>query len=214
MQDNLSPFFASFTETLKSNGTVVHVDAAGSYFYCKEATGRFQMRFDQGRWFEFDQSFYFRLEEPFGAVEFKALDGGTQDITILFYVCSREIGAHLNIIREPANFQSFQYVLARTLAKGYSADTIAASTALTFYGKGGAGVGEAGAAYAFRKAFIISNNDSGSLLEIWDGTNTVRLGSVQPLKAWMMETSDDLVVRNETLSPINFRVCELFYMAL
>lgn len=212
MANDFSPFFGSYTETLPLDGRTVKLDAAGNYFYCKEANFRFEMRFDNGRWFEFDQSFYVRYEEGFTKVEFRALNT-TEDTVILFYVCSREIGAHLNVIREPTNFQSFQYFQAKTICKGYAADTIGASTAITFYGTGGAGAGYAGAIYSYRKAILISNNDSGSVLEIWDSAGTNRLGTVQPLKAWMMETSDDIMVKNETLSPINFRVGEIFYAA-
>jgi hypothetical protein len=211
---SLSSFFASGTETLPKSGAVVRVDKTGSFFYCKEAASRFLMRFNNGELFEFDQSFYFNLDpDIFTFLEFKALPGATADVDILFYTASREVGAHLNIIREPTNFQSFQYLVAKTLVKGWDHDSIEADTAVTFYGTGGSGEHQAGAAYAYRKAIIVTNNDSSSVLEIWDGTGTNRVGTVQPLKAWYLETSDDLQIKNETLSAINCRVSELFYPA-
>lgn len=210
---NFSPFFASFTETLTKDGTVLPVNAAGNYIFVKEANHRFQMRLDNGRWFEFDQSFYIRVEDGFNKVEFKAIDT-TEDTQVEFYVCSREIGAHLNIIRQPTNFQSFQYFQAKTICKGYDSDTLAAGGSTTFWGTGGSDAGYAGPEYAYRKAIIVTNNDPSSVLELilGDGSGT-RLGTVQPLKAWMMETSENIIVKNETAAPINLRVCEIFYPA-
>lgn len=211
---SFSAFFSSTTITVPKSGAVKRVDKTGTFFFCKEAGSRFQMRFNGGEFFEWDQSFYFNLaDDSFTFLEFKCIDGATADIEILFYTASREVGAHLNVVRDPVNFQSFQYLVAKTLLKGWNAEVIAASTAVTFYGTGGSGAGQAGAAYAYRKAIVVTNNDSSSLLEIWDGTGTNRIGSVQPLKAWYLETSDDIQVKNETLSPINCRVSEIFYAA-
>lgn len=212
--NSLSAFFASTTITIPSTGAVQRVNKTGSFFYCKEAAARFQMRFNNGEWFEFDQSFYFDLgADIYEFVEFKALAGATADQDILFYTASREVGAHLNVVRDPFDVMTFQYQVARTIVKGWTGSSIAASTAVTFYGTGGSGVGQAGAAYAYRKAIVVTNNDASSVLEIWDGTGTNRVGTVQPLKAWYLETSDNLQVKNETLSPINCRVSEIFYPA-
>ncbi len=209
---SFSSFFSSTTITVPASGLVNRVDKSGSYFFCKEAGSRFLMRFNGGEWFEFDQSFAFNLADDYYTyLEFKCLAGATKDIDVLFYTASREVTASLNVIRNPYNFQSSQYLVAPTLVKGWSGSSLTAGQALLFYGTGGLTM--AGVLYSYRKGIIVTNNDSSSVIEIWNSDQTRRVGTVQPLKAWYLETSDDLVVKNETLSTINCRISEIFYPA-
>ncbi|MDE3068622.1 MAG: hypothetical protein KGJ60_13890 [Verrucomicrobiota bacterium] len=236
----LTPFFASFTEVLPKTGAVIRVDATGNFFFCKEASARFRMRFDIGQWFEFDQSFFFRLAdgEKFTRVEFQAIETAA-DTTVLFYVCSREVGAHLNIIRNPDNFQSFQYAEAATLLQGLSVNTVPANDNYLFPGTAEFALaidpGKASynyTAYSYRKSIIVCNDDPSSVLELYrllptantwtihtgaplgaDLAQCERISTIQPLKAFLIESSDSVVVANETASPISLRVCGIFYPA-
>jgi hypothetical protein len=206
--------FATFAETLLPTGEVVRKETAGQYFYCTEANGSFQMRLDDGRWFDFDQSFAFPFPSGFTSVSFRAASGATQQNSIRFYVTSGEVVAHLNTIRNPVNYQSSKFFLAPTVAKGFAAATIAAGESVVLYGTGGAAAHQAGALYSYRKSVIVTNNDPGSNLEIYAVDGTTRLATVFNNQAWQLETSEDLIVKNQTGAPINCRICELFYPAV
>jgi hypothetical protein len=208
-----SPTFGSFTETILKTGEVIRKELAGNYFYCIESTGLFQMKLDDGRWFEFDQSFAFPYKDGFTSVSFKAANGAQADNLIKFYVTTGAIVAHLNTIRNPVNYQAFQHLVAPTLAKSFAPAVLEAGESVNLYGTGGTGAGKAGEAYSYRKSVIITNSDAGSDLEVYLGDGVTRCGTVFKAQGWHVETSADLIVKNETGAPINCRILELFYAA-
>jgi hypothetical protein len=196
---NNSPAIQNYTVVLKSSGEI-EPRSLGSYgfIYLYAASGVFEVSFDGVTFIPGYPGLFFNAA---GEAFFLRTQSGSQ-VTVSFTASNFIIGFSPQILPIKA---------AQTLLKPWQYEAITAGQAVTFYGTGGPGAGQAGAKYLWRKAIVITNNDSSSLLEIKDSTGTYRIGSVQPLKAWYLETSDDLIVKNETLSDINCRIAEIFY---
>jgi hypothetical protein len=215
--------------TLPSAGEDMHVNVTGSIFHCKEASYPFEMAFNDGQYFQFDQGLNFDISpDLFTRLSFRALNSGGSppEATALEFYCGNAqiVDSRLNIVRDPDHYQIFAFELARTLLtiartinKPFAAATIAAGAFATFYGIGGVGAGLAGAPYDYRRAIVITNNDPDADLEIYTrAAGPVpgdRLATVFPRQAWTLETSDDLVVKNESAGAIACRICEVFYAA-
>lgn len=95
---SLSSFVSSKTIVIPASGAVQRENLTGSMFYCKSASAPFQMRYNNGEWFDFDVAFFFDLEEDiFTSLSFRAAPGASADSTITFFVASRQVGTHMNI---------------------------------------------------------------------------------------------------------------------
>jgi hypothetical protein len=200
--------------TLDKNGTYSTVNITGQVFLCTKANFTFEMQFNDGGWFDFDQGLKFNVSpDLFTKMAFRAKN--TDEHTELeYYTGGAEFSdARLSIIRDPnkviVNSES------KTLLKPFAAATIAAGVNVKFYGTGGAGAGQAGAAYLYRKAIIVTNNDPDSDLEVYktEVDAAKRIGTVFARQAWLLESSDDVCIKNETGAAIDCRVCEVFYPA-
>lgn len=102
MPNNAPPSLASFvtsrTIIVPASGTVQNIGLTGSMFYCKSASGPFQLRFNNGEWFDFDVAFFFDLgEDIFTTLDLRAATGAASDITVTFFVSSRRVGTHMNV---------------------------------------------------------------------------------------------------------------------
>jgi hypothetical protein len=220
--------------TLPTDGTEQQVNVTGSMFICKEASYPFEMSFNDGQFFQFDQGLTFDIApDLFTRLAFRCLqDQGVPTApapTALEFYCGNAqiVDSRLNIVRDPDHYQIFAFELARTLLtiaktihKPFAAASIGAGLFAVFYGTGGVGPGLAGAPYDYRRAIVITNNDPLNDLEVYtlgevDDAPAPgdRIATVFPRMAWHLETSADLVVKNETAVPIACRVCEVFYVA-
>ena len=214
--------------TLPADGTEMHVNVTGSMFICKEASYPFEMSFNDGQYFQFDQGLTFDIKpDLFTRLSFRCMNegGSPPAATALEFYCGNAqiVDSRLNIVRDPDHYQIFAFELARTLLtiaktihKPFAAATIAAGAFAVFYGTGGVGAGLAGALYDYRRAIVITNNDPDADLEVYTlvaGAPGDRIATVFARQAWTLETSDDLVVKNESAGAIACRVCEVFYIA-
>ena len=200
--------------TLERNLTYRTLNITGQVFLCTLANFAFEMQFNDGGWFRFDQGLRFNLTpDQFTKLAFRALNTD-EDTAIEFYTGGAQFSdARLSIIRDPnkviVNSQS------KTLLKPFAAATIGAGANVKFYGTGGGGAGQAGAAYLYRKAIIVTNNDTDNDLEVYktEVDAAKRIGTVFARQAWLLESSDDVCVANETGAAIACRVSEVFYPA-
>jgi len=201
--------------TLEKNGTYKNYNLTGQVFICTKASFIFEMQFNDGGWFHFDQGLQFNVApDRFTSLTFRALNTD-EDTDIEFYTGGAAFAdARLNIIRDPNHYQILNSQ-AQTLLKPFAAATIAAGATATFYGTGGSGVTQAGALYAYRKAIVVTNDDPDNDLEVYASAVAAgnRIGTVFARQAWMLETSGDVIVKNETAAAIACRVCEIFYPA-
>lgn len=202
--------------TLEKNLTYKNENVTGQVFICTLATFTFEMQFNDGGWFQFDQGLQFNIApDLFTKLAFRAKNTD-EDTQVEFYTGGAHLAdARLNIIRDPNRYQLLQS-LPKTLIKAFAAATIAAGAHVEFYGTGGAGATQAGVLYAYRKSIVITNNDPDNDLEVFDCAGAAigdRMGTVFARQAWYLETSTDICVKNETAAPISCRVCEVFYPA-
>jgi len=201
--------------TLDKDGTYKTANFTGQVFICSLATFTFEMQFNDSGWFQFDQGLQFNIApDKFTKLAFRALNT-TEDTQLEFYTGGAQLAdARLNIIRDPNHYQILNSQ-SETRLKPFAAATIAAGATATFYGTGGSGGTQAGVLYAYRKAIIVTNNDPDNDLEVYVDAVAAgnRIGTVFARQAWLLETSDDVVVKNETVADIACRVCEVFYPA-
>ena len=202
--------------TLEKDGTYRNENVTGQVFICSMATFIFEMQYNDGGWFDWDQGLQFNIApDRFTKLAFRAKTF-TEDTQVEFFTGGAQIAdARLNIIRDPNRYQILQS-MPRTLVKAFAAASIAAASNVKFYGIGGGGVTQAGALYAYRKSIVVTNNDLLNDLEIFDCAGAVigsRMGTVFPRQAWYLETSTDICVKNESAAPIACRVAEVFYPA-
>ncbi len=193
-------FIESWKEILEPGRPRI-IEAYGRTFACVQADVPFQMSFNNGKYFSARRGAEWSLQENERYNIIKLLSNSAQTVEFLtgnfFY--------HDNVVIPIIQ-------VAKTITKGFAAAQIAAGAEVILYGTGGIGAGQAGAAYSYRKSIIITNNDPGSDLEVLK-TDGTRLGTVFFRQAWFCETSDDLVLKNETANPINCRIMENFYLA-
>jgi hypothetical protein len=213
--NNSTAFVQHKKLTLKSDGTHIPVNATGSVFICKEANSPFEMQFDEQGWFPWDQGLSFNIgpDRQFTRLNFRSTNPD-EDTLIDFYVGNAAIAdSRLNIVRDPVHYQFLCFMVCKTVIKRWNDDGIDAHNQGTFRGIGGSGPTQAGAAYAYRKSILVTNLDAASNIEIFAINGTSRVGTVFPKTAWQLETSDDLIIANETGSRIDCRITELFYPA-
>ena len=202
--------------TLEKNGTYRNENVTGQVFICTKASFIFEMQFNDGGWFDWDQGLQFNIApDRFTKLAFRAKNFD-EDTEMEFFTGGAQIAdSRLNIIRDPNRYQILQS-MPRTLVKAFAAASIAAASNVKFYGIGGGGATQAGALYAYRKSIVVTNNDLLNDLEIFDCAGAVigsRMGTVFPRQAWYLETSTDICVKNESAADIACRVAEVFYPA-
>jgi hypothetical protein len=197
----MKQFAQNYTVQLKGTGQVESRNlGAYSFIYIYSSSQPFQISFD-GVTFIVG---YAGLTFSVLGSSFFLRAASSLDATVSFIASNFQIGFAPQILPVKE---------AQTKLKGWSGNTLSGGQAVAFYGTGGDGASQAGAAYLWRKAIIVCNNNSSSVLEIWDITQANRIATVQPDKAFYLETSDDVVVKNETLSDIDCRISEIFYPA-
>jgi hypothetical protein len=209
-------FIAHKKLTLETDLTYRTIAVTGQVFICTLANYTFEMQFNDGGWFQFDQGLQFNVApDRFTKLAFRALNI-TEATQVEFYTGGAQLAdARLNIIRDPNRYQLLQS-LPPTRVKAFAAASIAAGADVKFYGTGGTSSTQAGVLYNYRKAIVVTNNDPLNDLEIFDCAGAVvgnRMGTVFPRQAWYLETSTDICVKNETGAAIACRVAEVFYPA-
>lgn len=195
--------FIQFRKVSILAGKKKPVNIYGKAFACTEATGKFQMSFNDGEFFDVKKGAEWSMapDDYFNRLTFLA----DADTEIEFYAGS--FFYHENVVVPVIK-------VAPTIIKGFAAAQIGPTSQVTFYGTGGPGGTQAGAAYHYRKSIVITNNDTASNLELFAIDGTTRIATVFFKQAWVLETSADLIVKNETGVAINCRVAEIFYPAV
>jgi hypothetical protein len=209
-------FISHKSLTLEKDGTYKNENVTGQVFICSRATFIFEMQFNDGGWFDWDQGLQFNIApDVFTKLAFRAKNF-VEDTEVEFFTGGAQISdARLNIIRDPNHYQILQS-MPRTRIKAFAAAAIGAGLDVKFPGIGGSGVGQAGAGLAYRKSIVVTNNDLLNDLEVFDCSGVVvgnRMATVFPRQAWYLETSTDICVKNESAASIPCRVCEVFYPA-
>jgi len=203
--------------TLSKDGTYRNENVTGQVFICTMASLVFEMQFNDGSWFDWDQGLQFNIApDVFTKMAFRAKNFD-EDTQIEFYTGVAQLAdARLNIIRDPNHYQILQSQ-PKTLVKPSGLIQISANTGLKFFGTGGPGIHQAGVAYAYRKAIVVTNRDPLNELTVTDLDTSFNLNqplaTVFPRQAWMLETSADLGVLNDNSVNIPGNVCEVFYPA-
>ena len=184
-----------YTLKLKASGEAEQRPFGYVFWLCTEASDNFLVSFDGSTWVPARQRARFTFPFAQEYVWLKAPEGAQFDIAVSFYA------AMASVAIDPGDIRN-----ALTLNRGYAPALIPAGGQVKLRGILGTIAG-----VTYRKAVLITNNDPGSDLEVWDGPGTTRLWTVFARQGHYVETSDDLTIKNETATAIVCRICEIFY---
>ena len=186
--------FNSFRTISLQAGVKIPLDVTGRVFVCSKSDGPFFLGYDSGEMFPVKGAgVEWFLPDP--AERFTRLYFQSEtDQVVEFYAGT--VFWHENVVTPILK-------VAETVCVA-GPDSIPASSSVLLDGSAGSG-------HSYRKLLLITNRDPGSNLELLDETGLVRLATIPFLEAFILETSGTVTLANETGSPIECRVCEVFY---
>lgn len=193
-----SSFIERRTMTIPA-GKTIPVNIYGRVFACSEASGPFEMNFNEGEFFGVRKGIEWALvgEDFYSKLAFRA----TAATDIEFY--GGNFFWHENVVVPVIK-------VAKTRCVPHTSVTIGAGASVIF--------NTIPAGLSYRKSICITNNDPAVDLEIEARDiivpSTWRGGGIGFFRqAWYMETDDAIRVTNTSGAPVNFRVLEVFYLA-
>ena len=179
-------------------GHTLPVNIFGKVFACTEATGAFEMNFNDGAYFPVPgRGVRWSLlgEDRFTRLAFRATVG----TPIEFYAGNFFWEENTVIIIPPTS------KVAQTVIKA-GPITIAAGASITLHGTAATG---AGAGLDYRKHLNVTNLDTDLDLDVLKGADPI--ATVFARQANVFETSDDLILKNNGATAMDIRVMEIFY---
>ncbi len=172
------------------------VQDSGVFFYCRQASTPFFVRFDTGTIVPFDQGFKRTCPgSPFSSVRF--FNYGPNPITVLYYVGDGDVDyLGSNVIR-----------VASTYAKGTDLtgpSQLVAGALANFNGLDGTNI---------RKQITVQNLDAnGNTITVQDANGNAMVTLAAGSPPWLHETSGALIVKNTSAGIVTrIVVAELFY---
>jgi len=187
--------FIQFHKHTIQAGQKLPVDIYGSSFACTVATGRFQMSFNDGEFFDCRQGVEWRMPDGdfFNRLSFAA----AANTDIEFYAGS--FFYHENVVIPVIQVAKTRAIPGPiTIAAGGNVDLVATPAGM-----------------AYRKSVIITNKDPAVDLDVkvQDAAGVYQPGStVFHLQEWQIETSDAVRISNPGGAPVSVGIIELFYL--
>jgi hypothetical protein len=172
------------------------VEAYGRFFYCLFATGKFQMSFNNGKYFDVYQgsSLEFQPDERYNSL--RLLSASDQSVVIITGNMRNSQTSVATIIQAA---KTRAVPGANTIAAGANVDLTAIPAGCTY-----------------RKGVIFANNDAAVDLDVYtqDAAGAYqKAGTVLHQQSWQIETSDPVRLNNPGGSTVNCRILELFYIS-
>jgi len=221
------------TKVIPANAIAVADNVTGSLFLCVEASNRFQVSFNEKKWFDFDLGLKFVLDsgKQFTKLYFRtAPDLGDNPVSITYFY-GRGIGvedARLNIVRDPNHIQIITSFPAPSYAARPLPDELANAAELVLPGILSRGTWPCypasdwlyalpdGIDRAQRKSIRIESDQTLNVLW-WNGVegdeeSGIILG-VAPTATgapFYEETSQELVLQNDSGSTANIKLLALY----
>ena len=193
--------FIEFRKLTVKAGQRKSVNIFGRVFVCSKASGSFRMNFNDGEFFDVKGAggeWALVGEDRYSRLQFTA----ETDTDIEFY--GGNFFYHENVVIPIVK-------VAPTFTRVWLDDdgnpTLAAGASVT--------LDDVPAGFTYRKAIVVTNDDPALDLDIYarnTGDATWRpAGVVFAKQCWILETSDELRIKNNGASDMNVRILELFY---